>query len=72
METQQIMSKTEVRLRVFAKWLQNESHSIEQGELERFVNNQVNEVKRDIGEILEEILDLPEEDLLHSLNDLNK
>jgi hypothetical protein len=62
------MSKTEARLRVFAKWLQDSSDSgIYNGQLERYVNETVIETRREIGSMLDEILDLEEEELLREL-----
>ena len=68
MNNKLIMSKTEARLRVFAKWLQDSSgYDSYNGHLERYVNETVNEATREIGSMLEEILDLQEEELLRGL-----
>jgi hypothetical protein len=63
------MSKTEARLRVFAKWLQDSSdyNSSYDGHLESYVEAKVSEATREIGSMLEEILNLQEEELLRGL-----
>ena len=61
------MSKQEARLRVFAKWLKEDYGSIYDGRLESFVENLVKSSRKEIGEMLEEILNLPEEELLKEL-----
>lgn len=68
MNNKLIISKTEARLKVLAKWLQDSSDSgIYNGQFERYVNERVIEARREIGSVLEEILDLQEEELLREL-----
>lgn len=61
------MTKQEARLRVFAKWLQQDSDRIYEGRFESFVENLVNSSRKEIGEMLEDILNFDDEKLLREL-----
>ena len=61
------MTKQEARLRVFAKWLQQDFDQIYEGRFEGFVENLVNSSRKEIGEMLEDILNFDDEQLLKEL-----